>query len=296
MTQPHSSRRLARFALSSWLVVALLCAAALPAPQAAALGKPKDRDNDGIVDTLDKCPDKPENLNGFQDEDGCPDDRDSDRDGILDSLDLCPTIPEDKDGDKDDDGCPDLKDDKDEDSIPDDLDKCAFNPEDHDGFQDDDGCPDPDNDADGLADPLDECPDLAEDLDGIDDEDGCPDFEAVVTEKKIELTEKIFFEHNSAVILPMSYGVIDAVLVVLQENPNMHIRIEGHTDDQGSDDFNLKLSDGRAQSVARYLVARGIEPARLIAVGFGERQPLVENTTDDGRAQNRRVEFFILKR
>jgi outer membrane protein OmpA-like peptidoglycan-associated protein len=76
----------------------------------------------------------------------------------------------------------------------------------------------------------------------------------------------------------------------------MHIRIEGHTDDQGADDFNLKLSDGRAKSVAQYLIARGITSERLVPIGFGERQPLTENKTEDGRAQNRRVEFFILNR
>jgi outer membrane protein OmpA-like peptidoglycan-associated protein len=291
-TPPKARRAL----IQQVALVAALCALAWPTADASALGRPRDRDGDGIIDSLDKCPDAPENFNGFEDEDGCPDDRDTDGDGIPDSRDLCPTLPEDFDGDKDDDGCPDHNDDADGDGIPDALDKCPFNPEDHDGFQDDDGCPDPDNDGDGIADPLDLCPDVPENFNGVEDDDGCPELEAVVTEKKIELSDKIYFAHNSAVLLPVSYPILDAVLRVFEDNPALHVRIEGHTDDQGSDEFNLKLSDGRAQTVARYLIARGVEPKRIVAVGFGERQPIAENTTESGRAQNRRVEFFILKR
>lgn len=99
----------------------------------------KDSDEDGVADQDDKCPDLPEDKDGFQDEDGCPD-NDNDEDGINDTRDACPNEPEDFDGFEDSDGCPDP--DNDKDGIPDSLDKCPNQPEDIDGYQDDDGCPD----------------------------------------------------------------------------------------------------------------------------------------------------------
>jgi hypothetical protein len=131
-----------------------------------------DADGDGIPDVLDKCPTEPEDKDGFQDEDGCPD-PDNDGDGIPDVLDKCPNEPEDKDHFEDEDGCPDP--DNDGDGIPDVLDKCPNQPEDKDGFQDEDGCPDPDNDGDGIPDAVDLCPNEPEDKDGFEDQDGCPD-------------------------------------------------------------------------------------------------------------------------
>ncbi|KAK1548386.1 hypothetical protein Q3G72_001794 [Acer saccharum] len=133
-----------------------------------------DRDHDGIPDIRDKCPDRPEDHDGFEDEDGCPD-PDNDHDNIPDEDDQCPNEPEDKDNFQDEDGCPDL--DNDHDGIPDAVDMCPDEPEDRDGFEDEDGCPDPDNDKDGIIDALDQCPDAPEDMDGFEDEDGCPDLD-----------------------------------------------------------------------------------------------------------------------
>src|SRR5262249_25783383 len=96
--------------------------------------------------------------------------KDTDGDGINDDVDKCPQEPEDKDGFQDDDGCPDS--DNDSDGIPDAADKCPNEPEDKDGFQDDDGCPDPDNDGDGVPDAQDKCPDQPETKNGFQDEDG----------------------------------------------------------------------------------------------------------------------------
>ena len=105
-----------------------------------------DRDGDGYKDDVDKCPDEPEDFDGFKDEDGCPD-PDNDNDGIPDVDDRCTNEPEDRDGDHDEDGCPEGNDgDRDGDGILDSHDKCPDQPEDRDGFQDSDGCPDPDND------------------------------------------------------------------------------------------------------------------------------------------------------
>jgi OOP family OmpA-OmpF porin len=136
----------------------------------APLGR--DGDGDGILDRDDRCPAEPEDRDGFEDEDGCPD-NDNDRDGVPDAADRCRDAPEDKDGFKDDDGCPDPDDD--EDGVLDGDDRCRNDPEDKDGFQDDDGCPDPDNDGDGVLDKDDICPNGPEDKDGFKDEDGCPD-------------------------------------------------------------------------------------------------------------------------
>jgi OOP family OmpA-OmpF porin len=134
-----------------------------------------DRDNDGdaIADKDDKCPNQSEDQDGFQDTDGCPD-PDNDADGVEDSHDQCPDKKETMNGFKDDDGCPDEPD-KDSDGVPDARDQCPDQAEDTDGFQDTDGCPDPDNDGDGVNDEDDECVDEAETKNGFQDEDGCPD-------------------------------------------------------------------------------------------------------------------------
>jgi hypothetical protein len=133
-----------------------------------------DNDGDGIPDTVDKCPNEPEDFDGFQDGDGCPD-NDNDGDGITDLYDACPNAKEDGLGKRPTDGCPSTTEDADGDGIPDLADKCPDEPEDKDGFEDEDGCPDYDNDGDGIPDVYDACPNEPEDLDGFEDDDGCPD-------------------------------------------------------------------------------------------------------------------------
>lgn len=131
-----------------------------------------DNDGDGLDDGEDPCPDEAEDMDGFEDEDGCPD-RDNDGDGIQDGYDSCPDAAEDMDGDRDEDGCPDN--DTDRDGIEDGQDQCPEEPEDFDGYGDEDGCPETDFDEDGVPDDTDQCPDQPEDLDGFEDEDGCPE-------------------------------------------------------------------------------------------------------------------------
>jgi hypothetical protein len=133
-----------------------------------------DNDYDGIPDELDGAPLEPEDYDGWQDEDGVPD-LDNDGDGIPDRWDICPNEPEDMDGHRDDDGCPDDFYDRDGDGIGDEVDGCPDQAEDMDGFEDEDGCPEDDNDLDGIADVDDRCPNEPEDYDGDDDEDGCPE-------------------------------------------------------------------------------------------------------------------------
>ena len=251
---------------------------------------PGDRDHDGITDDIDKCPDQPEDKDGFQDEDGCPD-PDNDKDGITDVHDKCPNDPEDKDGYQDQDGCPDP--DNDGDGIADAQDKCPNEPEDKDGFQDEDGCPDPDNDQDGIADKDDKCPNEY----GV-PPDGCPKkYKLVtVTQKKIELKQTVFFDFNKAKIKRVSYPLLDDVARAMKDNPTIKVEIGGHTDSVGNDDFNLKLSQARAESVRDYLIAKGISSDRMVAKGYGETQPIADNRFAAGRAQNRRVEFVITAR
>jgi outer membrane protein OmpA-like peptidoglycan-associated protein len=290
-----------------------------------------DRDGDGIKDDVDKCPDDPEDFDGFEDEDGCPD-PDNDRDGILDVDDKCPNIPEDKDGFQDEDGCPEgNKNDRDGDGILDDVDKCPDDPEDFDGFQDEDGCPDPDNDQDGILDVDDLCPNDPEDKDGFEDADGCPDPDndkdrildkddkcpnepetyngyqdedgcpdrgrVVVTDTSIEILDMIYFEYDKAIIKKESYPILDAVAATLQGNPSIQlIEIQGHTDERGDDAYNLDLSDRRAHSVRQYLIDKGVDEKRLTAQGYGETQPLDRSHNEKAWAKNRRVAFLILKR
>lgn len=131
-----------------------------------------DNDNDGLVDTIDRCPLDPEDLDGYRDLDGCPE-PDNDLDGVLDPQDKCPLEAEDKDNFRDDDGCPEL--DNDKDGLLDSRDKCPNEPEDKDNFEDSDGCIDPDNDNDGILDTGDRCQFVPEDKDGFEDQDGCPE-------------------------------------------------------------------------------------------------------------------------
>jgi outer membrane protein OmpA-like peptidoglycan-associated protein len=256
---------------------------------------PRDQDGDGLIDENDECPLDPEDFDGFEDEDGCPD-KDNDDDGLQDSEDACPNVAEDKDGYRDSDGCPDK--DNDGDGILDINDQCSGEAEDFDGYQDQDGCPDRDNDDDGIADTLDQCPGEAEDYDGDKDDDGCPEERerVKVTKDRIELNEKVHFAYDSSDIQEKSYPLLDEVASVLQENPDIEVRVEGHTDSRGGEEYNLELSDKRAQSVVDYLTDKGLDRGRLQAKGFGEKRPIESNSTEAGRAANRRVEIHITDR
>ncbi len=264
-----------------------------PECQGVAVIVEADTDGDGILDRFDKCPKEPEDFDGYEDTDGCPEDQDTDGDGIADSKDLCPTEP----GLAANQGCPQVIEDKDGDGIQDTQDRCPLDPEDIDAFQDEDGCPDFDNDNDQILDVNDQCPSEPEDYDGDSDEDGCPDEYKLVVVKdgRIEIKQKIFFATGKDKILPKSFDVLNEVGLVITKSPNIRVRIEGHTDNVGPADRNQRLSDSRANSVRRYLIARGVDPSRLIPEGFGEDRPIEDNGTPEGREINRRVEFHIIK-
>ncbi|MDZ7317510.1 MAG: OmpA family protein [candidate division KSB1 bacterium] len=264
-----------------------------------------DLDRDGIEDKYDLDPQHPEDVDGFQDNDGAPD-PDNDNDGIPDIRDKSPNEPEDHDGFQDSDGIPDP--DNDGDKIPDKDDKCANEPEDFDGFEDFDGCPDLDNDKDGIPDSLDQCPNWPEDFNNYQDEDGCPDSkpepapepETTSDPAPIQIGQNIIlkgitFEPASSNLTPESYAILNALAQQLLQYPRIEIEIQGHTDSIGEADANLRLSERRANTVRMYLIEQGINPGRLQAVGYGETRPIASNTTKQGRAANRRIEFVRLK-
>ena len=221
-----------------------------------------------------------------------PTSNDRDGDGIPDDLDKCPNEPEDKDGFQDEDGCPDL--DNDGDGIPDAIDKCPNEPEDKDGFQDEDGCPDPDNDGDGIPDIIDKCPNEPETFNNYQDADGCPDEVPAAVKKFTGVIEGINFKTGSADILPGSYVLLDRAAKVLQDYPDVKLEISGHTDSRGKADYNRDLSQRRADAVKTYFVTRGVASERLQSIGYGPTRPIANNKTQSGRATNRRTEFRLI--
>jgi outer membrane protein OmpA-like peptidoglycan-associated protein len=256
-----------------------------------------DRDGDGIPDKLDNCPDEPEDLDGFQDADGCPD-PDNDKDGVPDEEDRCPNEP----GPASNHGCPmsGPEPDRDGDGIPDRLDRCPDEPEDVDGFEDADGCPDPDNDGDGIPDKDDKCPNEPEDFNGYQDADGCPDQVVQGGPKmaadRIDLQgDRIEFVGKTAKWTPASQPVIDAVATVMLKNPNVRVRIEVGVERSGNDkrarDADLKLTAERARALSQYLLGKGIKPAQLDVAPLGSDRPIDGKHPADPRV-NRRIEFI----
>jgi outer membrane protein OmpA-like peptidoglycan-associated protein len=241
---------------------------------------PKDRDNDGVPDRDDKCPD----VWGPESNDGCPE-PDTDKDGIIDREDNCPEEP----GPASNSGCP-IEPDSDGDGVKDKLDRCPRVK----GPIDKEGCPDRDDDA--IPDHIDKCPDKP----GKVKYDGCPSKGHVkvrIKEKAIELKEKIHFETDKAVIKKKSYHILDQVNATLVQYAEIKkLQIEGHTDSVGPAPYNMGLSQRRAQAVVNYLKKKGIDPNRLAAKGFGEEKPIATNKTERGRSMNRRVEMIILER
>ena len=185
--------------------------------------------------------------------------------------------------------------DADNDGVADHLDRCRREPEDLDGFEDEDGCPEEDNDRDGVADDDDECPDDAEEPGA--DGDGCPDRPRVVVRRgKMVVYGKVLFPLESADLLPGSEPLIDEMARALEEHPGIRrLEIEGHTDDTGPGEYNLELSQQRAEVVKRALERRQVASQRLVPRGYGEQRPVAPNVTRAGRAKNRRVEFTILQ-
>jgi outer membrane protein OmpA-like peptidoglycan-associated protein len=249
-----------------------------------------DTDSDGVLDSADRCPTEPEDRDGWEDEDGCPD-PDNDGDGIPDTLDRCSNQPEDRDGWEDEDGCPES--DNDGDRIPDDRDRCPNEREDADGWEDEDGCPDPDNDGDGIPDDRDACRSEPETVNGYQDHDGCPD---ELERELTEIAERIFFDTAVARIRSRARPALLRVVQFMNEHPEIsRVRIDGHADVRGSEQYNLDLSHRRALAVRDFLVQQGIAPSRLEVAAYGESAPEVHGDDEGVHATNRRVQFTVME-
>ncbi|WP_168210496.1 OmpA family protein [Persicimonas caeni] len=280
-----------------------------------------DSDQDGVRDVEDKCRGEAEDIDGFEDADGCPD-PDNDEDGVADIEDQCPQTP----GPADNNGCPVEGEeapkgeegaeadkagetsmpteppsargpDADNDGVVDANDLCPEQPEDEDGFEDKDGCPDTDNDKDGILDADDKCPNEP----GLQTTDGCPPEEqkAVLDGDRIKLTEKVVFEADKAIIDKDSYDLLQQVGLIIRTNPDIKkVEIGAHTDQENmSEEEHQILAEARAEAIQTFLVEGANVPAeRLAAKGYGDTEPIIASELPQARAQNRRVEFKVLER
>ena len=245
--------------------------ATAPAPQ-MPVAVVMDRDGDGVLDGVDRCPD----AAGLASLQGCPD---RDGDGIADIDDKCPDVA----GMARYQGCPIP--DTDKDGVNDELDKCVTVP----GLARYQGCPIPDTDGDGVNDEEDKC---------INDKGpasnyGCPVISEEIIRKVNTAAQNIFFVTASSKLLAKSFPKLNGVVTILKENPSYKVQIDGHTDDVGKDEYNHTLSHERAASVKAYLVSKGITEDRLSFTGYGETKPVADNKTAAGRAKNRRVEMVL---
>lgn len=252
-----------------------LTSTAIPKPPA-----PKDTDKDGIPDAQDLCPLQP----GTAAWHGCPV-PDTDRDGIDDEHDSCKTVP----GLARYNGCPIP--DSDGDGINDEEDKCPHQS----GVARYQGCPIPDRDGDGVNDEEDKCPDTAGSLEN----QGCPVVKKDTDEirEKLDYTAKnILFNLGSNQLTDSSYAALDDLAEILKDHPDWHLTVEGYTDNEGTPQRNLILSEKRAQVVKNYLVKMGVMEKNLTATGFGQENPRADNSTPKGRSANRRVELKLSTR
>ena len=232
----------------------------------------QDRDTDGIVDSLDACPDQA----GSASLNGCPD---RDNDNIADKDDSCPDVA----GLAKYKGCPIP--DTDNDGINDEEDKCPAVA----GVARYQGCPIPDTDKDGVSDEEDKCPNEA----GPASNFGCPEIAAEEIDKVNLAAKNIFFATGSPKLLAKSNSSLNNVVKILQDNPSYKVDIEGHTDTTGTAEKNQLLSQDRANAVKTYLISKGIDESRISSEGFGSYRPIATNKTAAGKAKNRRVEMKL---
>lgn len=218
----------------------------------------EDRDGDGVNDDVDQCVGVAQGPHPDARRPGCPD-VDTDGDGVYDSADPCPGEAP---GLSPDPGRP--------------------------------GCPAPDRDRDAVPDAVDACPEQPGAPSADPKKHGCPGI-VEVKGGMIVISQEIFFGKNKDVIKKKSYPVLRSVADTLQAMALIKkVAIEGHSDNKGSRDKNIELSDRRAQAVRRWLVEHGISGDRLTAKGYGPDRPIADNASKEGRAKNRRVEFRIV--
>ena len=234
-----------------------------------------DPDRDGFR-ADDRCP----NEAGVA-PDGCPE-RDADGDGFMDRTDKCP-----QESGVAPDGCPAR--DTDGDSFTDEVDTCpavaGVAP---------DGCPLLDTDGDSILDKDDKCIQEPETRNGYEDTDGCPDEVPRSVKQYTGVIQGIYFDFNKDTIRKNSAPTLNTTAQVFQEFPDLKVEITGHADGIGSREYNIQLSERRAEAVKRYLVGKGIAEARINTRGAGPDAPIDDNQSETGRAKNRRIEFKIL--
>src|SRR5690606_29587097 len=240
----------------------------------------KDRDGDGIEDDVDDCPDTPGVPSDIPGCNGCPD---SDGDGVCDDNDACPEEA----GPAENNGCPIL--DRDGDGILDVDDDCPDTPGVASSIPGCNGCPD--SDGDGVCDGKDQCPDEF----GTVENNGCPEIVNDCTDIQAikDALKNVLFEYNSDKLTATSMTTLDGIAPILTSDKikNAYWLVEGHTDNVGSQNYNLPLSERRAASVKAYLESKGVPSSRMKSVGFGLSLPITTNDTEEGRARNRRVEL-----
>jgi OOP family OmpA-OmpF porin len=233
-----------------------------------------DTDHDGIDDDHDSC----RTVAGLARYNGCPI-PDTDHDGVDDEHDSCKTIP----GLPRYNGCPIP--DTDHDGIDDEHDSCRTVP----GLARYNGCPIPDKDGDGINDEEDKCPDEP----GTAENQGCPVVKKEIAEKIDYTAKNILFTLGSDHLFESSHAGLNDLAVLLLAHPEWHLTIEGHTDNSGTAQKNLTLSQKRADAVKTWLVRKGVDQGRLTAIGYGQVQPIAENSTAKGKTANRRVELKV---
>ncbi|MEI7735284.1 MAG: OmpA family protein [Ferruginibacter sp.] len=200
---------------------------------------------------------------------------DTDGDGVPDDKDSCPTEKGALNG------CPD----SDNDGIADKEDQCKNVP----GIAKYKGCPVPDADKDGIPDEEDKCPALV----GTKENNGCPEIKTEVKQKVDMAARQIFFAFASDKIEAKSLTALDAVITILKENPEVKLKIAAHSDNKGSFERNIYWSQQRAKAVADYFIMKGITSNRISFKGYGDTQPIADNSTEAGRGKNRRVELKL---
>ena len=255
---------------------------------------PPDRDSDDVLDSDDACPDAAGVTSQDRAKNGCPLPKDRDKDGFIDGEDACPDEAGIRSDDQARNGCPRLPD-RDEDGVPDAKDACP----DLKGIATQDaatnGCPG-DTDGDGIKDDKDACPNEKGAADKDPTKSGCPK-SVRVTDGEIIILQQVQFDSGRATIKKVSDALLDEVAGVFKEHMEIaRVEIQGHTDNTGKANENMKLSQDRAESVKKALVKRGIDEARLGAKGFGQDVTIADNKTEVGRQKNRRVQFKILEK